>query len=96
MCSLINEKIVVRDIFANSPIENKDMYSKALEDIMIDLGVVGVSITPNVRYPIFYLKDYLYSKLYSKISAIRSLDHMSINHLEFNILEINIIGRPDE
>lgn len=96
MCKCIEERVVIKDIFANTPIENKDMYNKALEDVMIELGITGVIVTPNVGYPLFYLKDYLYSRLYSLLSGLKTLDYVSVKQLEFNFLEINIIGRPDE
>ncbi len=96
MCKCIEKRVVIKDIFANTPIENKDMYNKALEDVMIELGITGVIVTPNVRYPLFYLKDYLYSRLYSLLSGLKTLDYVSVKQLEFNFLEINIIGRPDE
>lgn len=96
MCKCIEEKVIIKDIFANTPIENKDMYNKALEDVMIELGIAGVIVTPNVKYPLFYLKDYLYSRLYSLLSGLKTLDYVSVKQLEFNFLEIKIIGRPDE
>ena len=96
MCNYIEERVIIKDIFANTPIENKDMYNKALEDVMIDFGITGINPSPNVKYPLFYLKDYLYSRLYNLLTDLKSLDHVSITQLEFNFLEIKIIGRPDE
>ncbi len=96
MCKCIVEKVIIKDIFANTPIDNKEMYKKALEGVMIDLGITGVIITPNVEYPLFYLKDYLYSRLYNLLSDLKSLDYVSIKQLEFNFLEIKIIGREDD
>ncbi len=85
MCRCIEEKIIIPDIFANTPIENKGMYKKALEDVMIELGVVGIEVTPSVKYPLFYLKDYLYSRLYTKLVELRTLDYLSVKQLEFNL-----------
>ena len=96
MCKCIEEKVIIKDIFANTLIENKDMYNKALEDVMVELGITGVIVTPQVRYPLFYLKDYLYSRLYNLLSDLKSLDYVSIEQLEFNFLEIKIIGREDD
>lgn len=96
MSTMIKEKILIRDIFADTPLDNKEMYQKALEDVLIDLGVAGIEATPTVKYPLIYLKDYLYSRLYSKLASLGSLDYLRVIHLEFNFLEIHIIGRPND
>lgn len=93
MSTYVNEKIILKDVFVDTPIENKEMYNIALKNVLNELGVIGIrNEKHNTNYPIIYLKDYLYSRLYSKICNIEIVHYLNINMLQFNHLEIEIIG----